>query len=400
MRTVLQAAVWVTLCAVGSAEPYYREELLFPLQPKHVHSSSIVECPNGDLLACWFHGSGERKSPDVLIQGSRLRKGDASWEAAFLMADTPEFPDCNPVLFADARGELWLFWIAVPSERWEDSLLRLRRSTDFEGKGPPRWHWQDDIILKPGPHFAAEVARGLEAVLPQLPGVDEPRGMEMRDIVRQIGGDALDLSKQQRGWMTRAQVVVLPSGRILLPLYSDGFLLGMMAISDDQGQSWRASSPIPGTLLNQPSLARKKDGVLVAYMREEDDLNHRVLTSESKDDGETWSVAQWTDIPNPNSSLVVQTLADGRWILVYNDSEEARDTLAVALSDDEGATWKWKRHLEKQKGGSFHYPFSIQSRDGVIHVIYPYTAGEGAGHTIKHAAFDVNWILAGDQPGE
>ena len=33
---------------------------IFPFQDLHVHSSSIVELPGGDLLCCWFEGSGER----------------------------------------------------------------------------------------------------------------------------------------------------------------------------------------------------------------------------------------------------------------------------------------------------------------------------------------------------
>ena len=45
--------------------------------------------------------------------------------------------------------------------------------------------------------------------------------------------ESWDKSKRQRGWMTRCHATVLPSGRILLPLYSDGFLAGLMAISDD-----------------------------------------------------------------------------------------------------------------------------------------------------------------------
>ena len=37
-----------------------KDDLLFPMQEKHVHGSSIVALPNGDLLAVWFEGSGER----------------------------------------------------------------------------------------------------------------------------------------------------------------------------------------------------------------------------------------------------------------------------------------------------------------------------------------------------
>ncbi|MBN2593373.1 MAG: hypothetical protein JXA81_07695, partial [Sedimentisphaerales bacterium] len=57
------------------AQSEIRDNPIFPLQQKHVHSSSIVECPNGDFLTCWFHGSGERKADDVVIQGARLQKG-------------------------------------------------------------------------------------------------------------------------------------------------------------------------------------------------------------------------------------------------------------------------------------------------------------------------------------
>src|SRR5690606_6687704 len=81
--------------------------LIFPPQEKHVHSSSIVECPNGDLLATWFYGSGERSANDVRIQGARLKKGASEWSPVFDMADTPDLPDCNPVLFIDAEEKLW-----------------------------------------------------------------------------------------------------------------------------------------------------------------------------------------------------------------------------------------------------------------------------------------------------
>ena len=75
------------------------ENLIFPLQEKHVHSSSIVELPNGDFLTCWFEGSGERTANDVVIKGSRLKKGKVNWSKPFLMADSPGQPDCNPILF-------------------------------------------------------------------------------------------------------------------------------------------------------------------------------------------------------------------------------------------------------------------------------------------------------------
>ena len=44
-------------------------------------------------------------------------------------------------------------------------------------------------------------------------------------------------------------------------------------------------------------------------------------------------------------------LANGHWLLVYNDLEQGRYSLAVSLSEDEGATWPWTRHLERDPPG-------------------------------------------------
>ena len=94
--------------------------LIFPLQSKHVHSSSIVELPNGDLLTCWFQGSGERTANDVMINGARLKKVETKWREPFLMAVTPGRHDGNPMLFMKSKGKLFPVWIIVQANRWEN----------------------------------------------------------------------------------------------------------------------------------------------------------------------------------------------------------------------------------------------------------------------------------------
>ena len=204
---------------------------------------------------------------------------------------------------------------------------------------------------------------------------------------------AKDPHKRQTGWMTRIHPTVMPGDRILLPLYSDGFNFSLVAISDDNGEHWRPSLPIVGLGPTQPSIVHKKDGTLVAYLRDEGDAPYRVLMSTSGDDGLTWSNAVDTNIPNPSSSLEVIKLRDGRWVMVYNDTEDGRHSLAAALSDDEGATWKWKRHLGRSKKGekSFAYPSLIQSRDDRLQLTYSYK--EHDKKTIKHVSFDAGWIM-------
>ncbi len=68
----IAALPWV---ARGAEKPFLKSELIFPLEHWHNHGSCIVEAPNGDLLVCWFNGSGERKADDVKIEGARIRKG-------------------------------------------------------------------------------------------------------------------------------------------------------------------------------------------------------------------------------------------------------------------------------------------------------------------------------------
>lgn len=206
-----------------------------------------------------------------------------------------------------------------------------------------------------------------------------------------------DADKRQTGWMTRARPMQLPSGRMLAPLYSDGYNAGLMAISDDAGETWRASKPIIGLGPIQPTLARRANGEIVALCRDSGPRPGRVLSSVSKDDGETWSLATDTELPNPGSSLALLGLADGRWVLIYNDAEDGRHRLAVALSTDEGRTWPRKRYLDKAglREGNFGYPTATQSRDGRIHVTYTYAVK--AGKTIKHVAFPADWILEANE---
>jgi predicted neuraminidase len=389
---------WIGLliaCVVagrGWTEPLFAVENIFPVQGKHVHGSSVVECPNGDLLACWYHGSGERSADDVVVQGARLKKGAKAWSAVFVMADTPGFPDCNPVLYIDNNERLWLFWTAVQAHRWECSLLKYRRAEDYKGDGPPKWSWQDVIILKPGDEFAETMKEKFDEIKFEE-GMWGEYAFPYRRLLEEA---AKDPYKRQTGWMTRIHPLTLPTGRMLLPLYSDGFNISLVALSDDKGETWRASRPIIGLGPTQPSLIRKKDGTLAAYLRDTGEAPGRVQVSTSKDDGESWSASVDTDIPNPDSSVEVIPLKEGYWLMVHNDTEDGRYRLSASLSDDEGATWKWKRRIEPAdtEGKSFAYPSVTQGRDGLIHMTYSFSSDAGA--SIRHCVVNAEWLLAPD----
>jgi predicted neuraminidase len=379
----------VSLGAADAASPFYRAELVFPLHKEHNHAPGIVECANGDLLVSWYRGSGERRADDVAVYGSRQRKSDETWSPAFVMVDMPGFPDCNTTMHIGRDGRLWLFWPVIIANSWESCLTNYRVANDCEGDGPPKWDWQGAIYLKPQ-DFEEEMSRGLEARLKMSDAVMLELAKGKIEKVRELMKDKL---ASRLGWQPRCKPTVLPSGRILLPLYSDTYSAGLMAISDDEGKSWYASKPLAGFGSIQPTVLRRNDGTLVAYMRENGPLK-KIRVSESPDDGISWGPVGTIELPNPGAGIDGVRLANGHWLLVYNDTVKDRNSLAVSISTDEGRTWKWTRHLERHDKGGYHYPAVIQGRDGTIHAVYSYFVDEGK--SMKHAAFNEAWVTQGD----
>ncbi len=384
-------ATWMLLGLVGAAAetPQYRAELVFPLHPQHNHAPGIVECPDGSLLVSWYRGSGERTADDVAVYGARRAKGASRWSDAFLMADRPGFPDCNTCMMIDRRGRLWLFWPTILANSWESCLTNFKVSADYGGPGPPRWDREGLVLVKPD-DFQPQAEKLLETMLQQFKRpLPQALQTEIEEARRRLGQKLY----QRLGWQPRCKPTVLPSGRILLPLYTDTFSISIMAVSDDHGQTWFAGKPLIGFGNIQPTVLRRDNGTLVAYMRENGPRNH-VRVAESGDDGITWGPVGVAALPNPGSGLDGVRLANGHWLLVYNDTTDGRNSLAVSISHDEGRSWGPTRHLERHDEGSYHYPAVIQGADGTIHVVYSYFVA--GGKSMKHAAFNEAWVEAGD----
>jgi predicted neuraminidase len=389
---------------VASEAPFLRGELIMPPENLHNHGSCIVEAPNGDLLVCWFNGTGERTADDCRILGARRRKGEERWSERFVMADTPDFPDTNCCMFIDPHQRLWLIWPTILDNHWESALLKIRIAEDFFGPGAPRWIRQDVLHVKPGPEFAATVKTAVD----KYPR--EKASPRLREFIDYAVSASQDKLKSRLGWMTRAHPVVIDGKRLIVPLYSDGFNFSLMAISDDWGASWHTSTPLVGEGNVQPSLVRRRDGSLYTMMRDNGPPPKRILQASSHDRGETWSAVTDSELPDPGAGLEVIALANGNWVLVNNDTEQGRHSLCVRLSEDEGRTWKWRRHLERDApgdaSGRYGYPSIIQARDGTLHATYSVQLraadaakdanGRPAHKTIRHVHFNEAWIRAGD----
>lgn len=301
------------------------------------HCSVLCELPSGDLFCVWYAGSRE-KEPDVALMGARWLRQQALWTQPRVLWDTPGQPEGNAVPFVPPDGLLHLFFVTVVGEGWDTAQLKHMTSAD-EGET-----WTQPVVM----------------------------------------GEPL-------GTMVRNKPLYLPGGRTIVPMYDDREGGSFMYISDDGGATWRRSARIPGPGGHiQPTLFRKADGCLVALMR--NDEPRRIQRSYSTDEGETWSAAESTNLPNPNAGCDVVPIGEGRLLLAFNDTPHRRSPLSIALSEDEGETWPRKIDLETDDA-EFSYPSIIRAQDGLIHLSYTWRR-----KAIAHVVFDLEWFLANAKP--
>ena len=166
----------------------------------------------------------------------------------------------------------------------------------------------------------------------------------------------------------------LTSGRLVVPFAwwvpkrpvapPIGANLCTVFYSDDGGATWLKSpsdlsSPCyPDFVGNnygadEPCLIELKDGRLWMLMRTQTGF---LYESFSTDQGQTWSAAQPSRFVSSSSPAMLWRMPDERIILLWNSCESSpahegagvyvnRDALHVAVSDDEGVTWRGFREV-------------------------------------------------------
>jgi predicted neuraminidase len=304
-------------------------EFIFTQPPaKECHASTIVELSDGDLLAAWFGGEHEGDK-SVAIWGAR-RHAD-SWSAPFELAREPDTPCWNPVLFADSRGRIWLFYKFGTSPRtWAGAY---RTSTDGTAWSVPTY-----------------LPAGILGPIKNKP-------------------------------------ITLANGEILAGTSVETALSWTCGVdlSSDHGRTWRHYGPIavPGYHrgIIQPTVWETAPGRVKMLVRATQDIGF-ICAATSEDGGHTWSDARPTTLPNPNSGIDVAKMRDSRIALVYNPSKTERTPLALAFSQDDGQTWSIPLALEDAPG-EYSYPAIIQTRDGRLHITYTWRRKR-----IKHVVAD------------
>lgn len=164
----------------------------------------------------------------------------------------------------------------------------------------------------------------------------------------------------------RCKPTVLSSGRWINFNYDQEHDRYGYSISDDEGKTYTHyyGAKKLSTQFDECMAYERLDGSIRMLARS--NLG-QLAESISTDGGMTWSDAVLSGIDSPNTRFYITRTPSGRILLVNNDDSTVRRKMSVYLSEDDGATWKYKRLIDERDGLS--YP-DADFYDGRIYLTY------------------------------
>jgi formylglycine-generating enzyme required for sulfatase activity len=346
-------------------KPYFRGPYKFvkiptdaigPLFASHNHDPAIVECPNGDLITCWYTCVDEG-ARELAQAASRLVWGQHEWQRASPFWDAPDRNDHAPAMWCDENGKIYHF-TGVGANGGRGRMVMVMRSSTDNGAtwSPPR------------------------AITPDFAG----------------------------GHQLSVPVFRMHDGTIVLTV--DG--RRTLWMSSNEGLTWtNAGGDILGI---HAGVTQLKDGSIFALTRSNGD-REKMPISISHDRGKTFTYEASEFQPiGGGQRLALLRLREGPLFLasfanlgqgleITDSSGEKRYVrgLFAAISEDEGKTWPYKRlvsddgpgrTIECTDGGAVRlsahsseyrgYLAVCQSTDGLIHLI----------SSRNHYAFNLKWL--------
>ncbi len=205
------------------------------------------------------------------------------------------------------------------------------------------------------------------------------------------------------------RAVQLQNGRLLLPVALhntpkqnkfDGRGVIGCSLSDDNGKTWRQSRSRQkgeNITLQEPGVVELKDGRLMMFCRTPHGSQY---VSFSKDQGDTWSPFEPSNIRSPLSPATIERIPKtGDLLLVWNNHDHVqpqykgkRTPFHVAVSRDEGKTWEKIKTLEDDPNGWYCYTAMTFVGD---HVLLGHCAGDrrkGGLNTTQITRFPLDWL--------
>ena len=234
-----------------------------------------------------------------------------------------------------------------------------------------------------------------------------------REFVRFSGDDGATWTEPQlitpdrvRQYMHHHRAVLLPTGRILLPMCwaPDHRVPGanfpvVCWYSDDQGATWhrgRQEIVLPRRGAMEPVVVERRDGSLLMSIRTQLGDQYRAV---SHDGGETWTDVRPMGLVGSESPAMLRRIpSTGDLLIIWNHetdpTERRRTPLTAAISRDDGDTWENVRDLEHDPAYSYAYPTLYFQEDEVV--LTYYVAPRGVNRlSLKLKILPVGWFYEG-----
>ena len=330
------------------AKPFYHLHELFPnldgksmpevgwrlgLAPGlgiNYHNSAVQVLANGDVLAAYYNTPNQEDDPDQTVLIMRRRAGAETWDMPEPWPDFADAAMAAPVFWNDTGhpgGHLWLFF------------------------GFPR------LIGAPPFAFTTSDDNGATWAPIRFPRFTGPIGRFVSQPINSI--------------------VRTKDGTILIPTDSTGKdddgngSVSAVWGSHDNGTTWYDTGG--RTAGRHTTIVLAKNGDILGFGGKNSNIDGRMPLATSSDGGKTWhkSKTPFDQLLSGERPSVIR-LASGRLFFVadYNPKNEKhihKDGAYVALSDDDGKTWKQKRLPDDIL--TVGYVTATQGPDGTIHVV-------------------------------
>ncbi len=328
-----------------------RLEKVFDYRPTtgQAHSPAILMHEAGFSLA-WFEGSQEAQA-DVDIHAARFTRGGGGWRH-----DQPA-----PLV---TRGNLGAAMV-------------------------PR-----QLVVTLGNTVENEAAQaGLFATVVSLGGWAMASVADVRlDGGGPVRARKLNLSPfLNRSHLVKSPMVDYADGSRALPAYFEmGAMHGVLVRFGPRGRVRDARRMLGQAALKpiQPMVVPLDAQRAVAFLRDFGDSG-KLLVSRTADGGQSWSRAVATDVAHPSAPVAALPLGEGRILMAMNRLPGSGEGLHLAVSADEGESWRRLVTLEDD-GGAARYPMLRRLPRGEILLSYSTDNKRG----IRAWVFNDAWVAA------
>lgn len=301
----------------------------------------------------------------------------------------PHMDNYNLLVYSDDKGKSWSEpLIVIPgSYRYNIHSLDIQIFTDSDGALHVCWVQNNTC---PVPDVLPEAKKGQPLVCTDGYMFGDFVHAEWEMICHNPDDSSPAFSEPRYifpGFL-RCKPTQLENGDILYFNYNQTDDRYAYSISHDGGNSFEhhVGAKKLSTCFDEGMAYQKKDGSIRMFART--NLG-QLAQSFSYDGGKTWTEAELSGIVAADSRFFVKRLPSGRMMLIYNDAV-TRCNMTVALSEDDGSTWKYKKCLDTRNDIS--YP-DADIHDGIIYLSYD--RGRNTEREILFASFTEEDIIGG-----